>query len=271
MKKSIYFLTTTCFFPIASYAAEVYSRPSMDLDRFDIGRYNALKAIEEAHSIVKSHRDFDDFLEESKKAVEAYEQQENMGYRLLHRHGNLHADHKMIESFGPVDGDVAIITQETQISATSMPFAPASWFVEGDDVFAFEFSNDPLVLQVKEYLQTVSLLQSLNELMDSYELKGALATAIVSRAQYEPLKPRFADGYEWVEQTIHGNDAFRNVLSLRKLTESKSVSYVPTTYSFTSLPGAACARRWFCAADMFGNHMGRDSSHFWYPDTGSVS
>ncbi|MBM3610323.1 MAG: hypothetical protein FJX18_02185 [Alphaproteobacteria bacterium] len=235
MKKFIYFLTTTCFLPVASYAAEVDSRP--DLDRFGVGRYNALKTVMEAESIVKGHSDFDDFLEESRKTVESYGQQENIGYRLLHRHGNLHDDHKMIESFGVLDGDVAIITQETT-GASSVPYAPASWFVQDDQVFSFEFSTDPLVLKVKEYLQTVPLLQNLHELMASYDLQSALAPAILSRAQYEPFKPRFAEGYEWVEQTIAtDDDLFRNVLTLKHLSEEEKESYVKTSYAFVSLSG----------------------------------
>ena len=144
--------------------------------------YNQLPCVEDADKDLKRKIDFEGLLAATSAIAKEHELGAHLGLFLLHRHFELGRDEKMCERMFIDENDrPALASIPTQPSADDNSL-PASWMFRDGEMHSFEFSSDPLVLELSQKLEAdIALKNALRDAIHSFNAIDLIGFGVVTR------------------------------------------------------------------------------------------
>lgn len=159
---------------------------SDEFQSFSKSIYNNLSSVEEAREQLYQNGNLQPFLSEVKSVIEAVPELINyFGFRLLHNHSTLDEEEIMLETCEEFeDHKLALITSPTKFNKDE--HYPASWILNNNRSYAFEYSTDESVKEgLKILTSALSVIPRIAELENKYNLQALLAPALIARKGFQ--------------------------------------------------------------------------------------
>ncbi|CAJ0841813.1 9272_t:CDS:2, partial [Entrophospora sp. SA101] len=160
---------------MGTHVENSYSLTLEDLNKFDFRKYNNLQEVEEADRNLNQCQKFGELLQ--KVYALTKENKIELGLRLIHRHISIEEEGKaMIEEFCHFNNRPAFITSASFVDEKTYP---ASWLIEKDKYYVYEYSRDSHVKKtLDEIVKDSSVLERIVQLIKQYNLESLIAPCI---------------------------------------------------------------------------------------------
>lgn len=217
---------------------------------FSEEEYNHLRGPELVYKnlcMPKKKVQFEALLQQIKDLQERYPDfpWDQLGFRLLHRHGSLKSQEVMVEKLEETSDlkEPLYITRRVHRAAGHVP---ASWMLNSDNnIMAFEFSEGDLrVRDVYNQLceKTEGLIGIFKQIRE-HGLEKELGVGTVVRDRQEELKS--ADGVIDLVETTSLNP-FASTLRRKNMTQDTGIATIPTIWAFGKPRQHGCVSKVVC-------------------------
>nr|CAG8534839.1 11427_t:CDS:1 [Entrophospora candida] len=163
---------------MGTHVENPYSLTLDDLNKFDFRKYNNLQEVEVADRNLNQCQKFGELLQKVHALTK--ENKIELGLRLIHRHISIEEEGKaMIEKFCHFNNRPAFITSASFVDEKTYP---ASWLIEKDKYYVYEYSEDTHVKKtLDEIVKDSSVLEKIVQLIKQYNLESLIAPCIHAR------------------------------------------------------------------------------------------
>lgn len=166
-------------FYVPGWATEV------DLKGLDVRSYNSLSMSHDADKVLKENGNLPQFLEEALPIAQRYGLENEIGFRLAHKHHDLDESKGMVERFQRIKGIPAFVTTIEEMGEGSEA-VPASWIYSSHGLKVFEYSADPNVANIVEKLSNLpGFWKELERLTKRLGLLEIVAPAVLNKENFK--------------------------------------------------------------------------------------
>jgi hypothetical protein len=153
---------------------------------FQFQRYNALRAVEEVNTAVRTDGALERLLREAAPLFIGYGVVERFGVSLLHAHNLCPEGAWMVEQPDRIMGIDVLTTRLTSTPPTESRAVPTLWEFGPSRYHPLEFSTDPCARRLWHSDEVNSrFLEEFGSLLNDHSVSGLLGLAIIDRELYE--------------------------------------------------------------------------------------